>query len=881
MTTLSQRSFSGGELAPVLYARCDTVKHATALRQMRNFFTMKSGGAQNRPGTSFVGEVLDSTNPVRLVPFVFSNSQAYILEFGQHFIRVIQNGAYVTSNPASITNISQANPAVVTAPSHGFSNGDVILITGVYGMIQMNNRQFVVTAVTSTTFEVEDFWGNIINSTSFPAFVSGGGGLANKIFTITTPYATADLMALNFAQSADVMTIAHTSYPPKELHRNSQTNWTLVDVSAPVPDAATPVLIPNTSGMHNPAVSGDKVFYVVTQNDPKSFEESLQSNTISNASAATSTSSLSMEVSPSTGGITWNFYKGFTLNGPFGLVSRSPYPGYVDFGDTPDYTQQPPVLTSLFNSSNNYPGAVAYAQQRIWFGNSNNNPTTAWASQIGYFHNFTTSFPSSASDAITFTTVGQQVNRIKHFLSLTNLMIFTEAGEIACLGGGQGQLTPTTINPTQNSYNGSGDVPPIVIDNNCLYVQNLGSIVRDLYFDWQINGYHGNDITVFATHLFQGFTIVDWSYQKVPNQIVWAVRSDGIVLGCTYVKEQQILAWHRHDFQPGSIVENVACIPESLETTVYFVVKRTINGRVVRYIEQINTRLVTAIEDSVFMDSCLEYNGEGNGTSVITFSSPTGWTYTDTQIVTYTLAPFGLVLTSSNIGEQFVVTDPSDGLVTKFTIVSVTAGVATVKPNRTVSSALQTILLASTSAFSYAVKTLVGLYHLEGLAVSILGDGFVVASPNNSSLPVVTVTNGTITLPRAHVQINVGLPYIADLETLDIDVPQGETLVGKRMFVGKVFVQVDTTRGLFFGPKPPEVWNGQTDPLAGLDELKVREWENYPDPVRLLTGQAEVVMNAEWNNNGRIFLRQVDPLPATVIAIHAEGKFPIRQMGSP
>ena len=193
----------------------------------------------------------------------------------------------------------------------------------------------------------------------------------------------------------------------------------------------------------------------------------------------------------------------------------------------------------------------------------------------------------------------------------------------------------------------------------------------------------------------------------------------------------------------------------------------------------------------------------------------------------------------------------------------------------TIPTALRTVLLAGTATWSLAVDTVSGLWHLEGKQVSVLGDGFVVANPNNSSYTALTVTDAAVTLDRPHAVVTVGLPITADMETLSVDTASAETLVGKKMIVGKVHVKLEKTRGLFVGSEPPP--DEDTDFLGGLVELKVRQYENYSSPIDLKTGDAEVVINGQWNDNGRVFIRQTDPLPATVLAIYPDGNFPIRQ----
>ena len=120
-----------------------------------------------------------------------------------------------------------------------------------------------------------------------------------------------------------------------------------------------------------------------------------------------------------------------------------------------------------------------------------------------------------------------------------------------------------------------------MIGGNVLFVQARGSIVRDLSFQEAVRGYRGQDLTIFSSHLFDEYTLDDWAFQQIPHSVVWAVRSDGTLLGLTYVREHEMWAWHRHDFEGGT-VEKVCVVPEGNEDILYVIVNRTINGRTTR-----------------------------------------------------------------------------------------------------------------------------------------------------------------------------------------------------------------------------------------------------------------------------------------------------------
>lgn len=148
------------------------------------------------------------------------------------------------------------------------------------------------------------------------------------------------------------------------------------------------------------------------------------------------------------------------------------------------------------------------------------------------------------------------------------------------------------------------------------------------------------------------------------------------------------------------------------------------------------------------------------------------------------------------------------------------------------------------------------------------------ASPNNGSYEKVIVSNGTITLNKAFSKIIVGLPFTSDIETLDIDTPQGETLADKKMLIQGLSVFLEESRGVWVGAKPPS--DDSVNALEGLRELKLRDTEGYDDSVDLLTGKDDINITGEWNNNGRVFIRQVDPIPMTILSIAPSGLIPFR-----
>lgn len=213
-------NFSGGELSPRLDGRVDVKKYQNGLRVLENFIVVPHGGARKRSGTRFIVEQKNNTDDVVLVNFQYNVEQAYCLIFGPSYIWFCKDQGIITHAAKNISGITAANPAVVTSASHGFSNGDRIVIQSVIGMTELNNRQFVVANATTNTFQLSG-----VNSSSYAAYTSGG--TAAKIVELASSYTQDQIPELQFAQSNDTLYIAHQNHPIRKLTRSSHTSWTL------------------------------------------------------------------------------------------------------------------------------------------------------------------------------------------------------------------------------------------------------------------------------------------------------------------------------------------------------------------------------------------------------------------------------------------------------------------------------------------------------------------------------------------------------------------------------------------------------------------------------------------------------------------------------
>ena len=838
-TPLIQPSFAAGEIAPALHARVDLAKYQIGLATCVNWMIMAQGGAQNRPGTLWVGPCLDHATRSRLIPFQFSTTQAYALEFGALRMRVIKDGGYVTETAKAIVSITQANPAVVEITGHGWSNGDRVFLSGIGGMSELEGRYATVAGVTANTLQLQG-----IDSSGYGAFIAGG--TAARIYTLATPYAAADLPRLKFTQSADTMTLTHPGHAPRDLTRTGHANWSLSTITfaseqaAPTGCTATPSSLTGVTTWT----------YCVTAINADTGEESLPSlggactfkaESDWNAAAGDyiNVTWTNVAAAPSGAPATYNVYK--LRNGIFGFVGNagSGATGFVDDKIRADTTDAPPGSRNPFSGAGEYPGCVNYHEQRKFFGGSSNKPQTIWATASGSYKNMNVSTPTQDDDAITRTIASRQVNEIRHLVSMGALIVFTSGAEWMCWPGGQSDvLTPANTNLRAQSYAGSSHVPPIVVNDSILFVQEKGSIVRDLKYQFESDGWTGVDLSVLASHLFEGRALDEWAWAQVPHKIVWAVRDDGVLLALTYMREHEVFAWARH--VTDGTVESVCTIGEGDEDVLYLAVARVVGDQTVRYVERLQSRRFVRLRDAWFLDCALAYDGNNSLTDDTLRIS--GASYGIGATVTLQAAghaPF----TAALVGRQYELRAGA----AKVRVTVTAYGDAVTATARLEADAPEALRDIATADWALLASGVGGLWHLEGRAVDIFADG--------SRMPGQTVIGGRVALERAASRVLVGLPYDCDLETLNVDAGL-PTLQGRRARVGTVTLRLLDSRGLLAGPA-----------VDALTEMKERTTETYGEPIALYTGDRELLIEPRWTDGGRVHLRATPGLPATVLAI--------------
>lgn len=844
MARIHQRSFGGGEISPEMLGRIDLNHYQTGLAKCLNFYPLVHGPVVNRSGFQFIKEIKDGgSSQTRIVPFIFNTDQAYCLEFGNLYMRVHTEGSTVLEATKTISAATQADPCVVTATSHGYLDGEEVYIAAVVGMTELNGRYFKVANKTTNTFELTDLQDNDINSSAYTAYSSAG--TSARVYTVTSPYTTADLFTLQYEQSADVMSLTHPNHSPRELKRLGATNWSLSTITF-----APSISAPTSPGASAGSGSGSITYkYVVTALETNILEESVASSEVSTTNDLTTSGNYNtITWSAVTGAARYNVYK--DENGVHGYIGQTPDLTFDDDNIDPDLLTSPPENQTPFNGTGDYPSSVSYHDQRRVFSATDNSPQTTWMSRSGAGSNFSKSIPSQDDDSLQFSLDSRQFNRIRHLVPLDDLIIFTSATEWKLFTENSDALTPTTIALRPQSYVGSSERRPIVSGDAILFIANQGGHVYDMNYSFETDKYKPRDISIIAPHLFDGYTISDWDYSSVPSSIVWAVRSDGRLIGLTYLSGQKpdVLGWHQHDTDGD--FESVCVIPESNgEKMLYTVVQRRINGVNRRFIERLHSRIFTDIQDAFHVDSGLSYDDPQTITAatqanpVVITAAAHGFSNDDVvQITGMTGLGINTGMTELN-GNRYTVKSKTTNTFELYDM-----AVTPVAVNGSAYSAY-----VSGGVARKEITVVNGLHHLIGESVAIFADGSVHPSQT-------VAADGSITLTQAAARIHAGLPYTSDIRTLPVVFAKVEALgQGRVKSASKAYMRVDKARGIFVGPD-----------FDHLVEYAQRASEAYGEPTEMTSDEIEILLKPDWARGGQVSLRQVDPTPITILSMSLE-----------
>ena len=812
-TRVLNRSFAGGELSPEMYGRIDDSKYQSGAATMRNFIASPQGPAENRAGFALVRQVKDSSKKTRVIPFTFSTVQTMVIEIGQEYFRFHTQGqTLITAGQTAWSNAT------------AYEVGDLAELSG------------------TTYYCIDD------NTNNTPPNAAYWYPIPSVAYEVPNPYQESELFDIKFVQSADVLTLVHPNHLPKELRRLGATKWVLSDINFGSPiasptNATATMYIPSSANVN--VDTYETMRYQITSVADDLIGESSVSNTAqvdNNIYVTGALNTITWDLVP--GAVRYNVYK--YQGGVYGYIGSSNTNTIEDNNIGPDFSKTPPIFNNDFVSTGNYPGAISYFEQRRCFAGTLNEPQKIWMTKSGTESNMSYSLPVQDDNRIEFKVAAREANTIRHIVPLTELLLLTGSAEWRVTSVNSDAITPTSISVRPQSYVGASNVQPAIINNSMVYAAARGGHVRELGYNWQSNGFATNDLSIRSAHLFDNKLITDMAFSKAPMPIVWMTSSDGKLLGLTYVPEQQVGAWHRHD--TDGFFESLTVVAEGNEDILYAIVKRTINGSVVRFVERMQSRQFNLPEDAFFVDCGSTYDGNNTTSDTMTVTGGTLWDKSESLTITSTQAIFNAPPSLADVGDVVVLTDP-DGNKYRCKILSTTSTtVATVQTDNPLPVSLRA---TATTSWAMGRNVISGLGYLEGKTVNILATGAV--------HPQRVVTGGQITLDRAAVKVHIGLPIQADLQTLPLAVNIEAFGQGRYKNVNHAWLRVYESSGIFVGPDPDN-----------LVEAKQRTNQPYGSPPALKSEEIKIMLTPSWQDNGQLFVRQNDPLPLSIVGLTIE-----------
>lgn len=671
-TKVLYRSFAGGEITGELAGRVDLTKFQTGLSLCRNFIVLPHGPVARRPGFEFVNEAKDSTHAVRLMPFSFSTEQTAVIEFGHQYVRFHVNGGTLLEDSVAISSIAGSTVNTTAAHGYSTGDwafigtryhkvtvvdADTFTTTDLWGVATTASGTTAARVYTLvTSYDSDDLFDLHFTQSSDVITIAHPNYPAAELSRLGA--ASWSLTNISFAAPAGAPTgVAVAPTIPQNQNLSPQRYVVTAVGKDGVTESlpSTPVATSNNlslAGNYNaitwsavnaatrynvyklrggiygyigqiPAVTGVTPKTIVDIRGTGNFYTIYRfvAVTTSTPHGYTTGDRVLIEDTgaPSFNGVwaitvsnaTQFYYEAFTQPS-IGIKTTGkaslPALSLTDDNVLADTSQSPPEdLIALNAESGDYPATVTYHEQRRWFAGTNGKPQVVWATRTGTESNLTSSIPSRAADGMELRVAAMQNNQVRHLVALTDLIALTAAGEFRIGADGDSAITPTSISIKPQGYSGASNVQPVVTAGSLLYVQAQGSRIRELGYNWESNSYRTLDVSIMAPHRFNGYEITQLAYTRAPDQILWSVRSDGTLLAMTYVPDQQVFAWHAHD--TDGAVESVCVVAEDNEDALYVVVKRTVDGRDVRYVERLRTRIFTQMADAFFVDSGLTYDG--------------------------------------------------------------------------------------------------------------------------------------------------------------------------------------------------------------------------------------------------------------------------------
>lgn len=817
-------AFNAGELSPYLSGRTDVSKYYSGCKTLENFFVLTHGGASKRSGTYYIASTKNADKKARLVSFEYNVDTAYILEFGDEYIRFYIDGGQILNGvtPYEIVSPYDINDVFKL---QFCQSADTMYIAEsnypVYKLIRSDHNDWDINQVDFNRGAFKDK-----NLTDTTITLVGDGNTVGNAITLNA--STTSLWNVNHVGA--LWQIIHT-LPSNEI------SGTFSGTGS----SATGIVQLGRS--FHWTTHGTWTGTVILQKsydnganwiEVKPFSNAGESNISFNEEETVADAIYRVTATSGGSGCQYSL-----VIGTFEEKGEVLITGYTD-ANTVTGTVHNAITTNTatkewaegaWSKDEGYPTAITFFEERMVVAGTKNQPQTMWLSVTGDWENY---YTSSADDtALTYTLASDQLNNIMWMIGQNSLLIGTSGGEWKLTINSDG--IPKCYR--QSAY-GSAKIQAVLVNSVILYVQKQNRKVRELAYSYDLDSYVSPDLTVMSDHITKG-GISQIAYQRTPDPMLWCV-TDGNLAVMTYNRDQEVIAWQRIDV--GGYVESVAIIPHGLEDEVWIEVKRTIGGSDVRYIEKFMPREYTDVKDSFFVDSGLSYDGGGSITITgITKANPCVVTAPNHGLADGTQIRFHNVGGMTQLNENVYTVNSPDANSFSLRDYSDTVNITSADFNTYTTGG---VLEAVENRFTT-------LSHLEGETVQICGDGGYVGDD--------VVVGSTIALDDYYNQVHIGLGYNAKLQPMDIEF-QGNMTMNKVKNVRAVSLRFYNSLYCKVGRSWTKYKTYDFRTISGA-------WD---EPLPMFTGDKKIEFDGNYSTSGGIYIQNDAPLPLTVLCVIPE-----------
>lgn len=611
-----QTGFTSGEFSPRLLGRVDLERYAFGLAECENFIALRQGPVTFRPGTRFVAEAIDSSLPSRLLPFVFSDEQAYVFELADGKIRVFTLEGVLRPSAKNFETI--ATNDIIPIDDYTYSEGQgpfLLTTTGTLPTGLSTGTSYYIKRLTNDTFSLSLSPGG--PAVSITAATGSGVHTITPNFSlvleIDVPYLSGQIFDVQHAQTADIMYLAHPAHPPAKIERRGSALWRFETVSF----YDGPYLEKNTDSTFTVNWSSSALGAVTLTASRDLFVAGRdEGRHIRNRAGTSQVGYTRIDSVTST-----------TVAQGTNLRTNAGAGAIADWQLGAWYV-------------GNYPRAVTFHEQRLVFAGAPNQPQRFDGSVIGDFENFAptggpsrdvATFDANVVDdnAYAFTLAADRVNAIRWLASARNLLLGTVGGIWPVQASSLLEsISPNSINARRSTSRGAASLRPAIVDDTVVYVSASGRRAYSAAYVSDSDSFKARDVTRYADQVLD-VSAVQADYAGDDESIFWVVRTDGQLAGLTIDESEEVLAWHRHvlggSFSGGAaVVESIAVIPAPVGSIsvgahanrdhdqVWMLVKRTVNGVQRRYIEFMEDLFPVDEPDTkraFFVDCGLTYEG--------------------------------------------------------------------------------------------------------------------------------------------------------------------------------------------------------------------------------------------------------------------------------